>query len=202
MMRIFHLAVVAAAGLVIAGNTAAIAQTSNLIEKQDRVSGYVDLRTGLFHAGGQSAPSPETAVTFKTNAGIISVTITTTISADTAKILPKGYTILCDLNVGTVSDGYTYSEVASAPATVSGDTATCTVNLPYSWTTAVTTGTTYAYGGTYKVTASYAPGGDTQALTDFNVIRQTTGVLYNTTGNVFVFPTTGTTTTFKFDATI
>jgi hypothetical protein len=201
-MRISQLATIAAAGLVLAGGTLAIAQSSTLIEKQDRVNGYVDLRTGMFHAGNQGVASPEAAVTFKTNAGIISVTIITTISADTAKILPKGYTILCDLHVGTVSDGYTYSEVAAAPATVSGDTATCTVNLPYSWTTAVTTGTTYAYGGTYKVTASYAPGGDTQALTDFNVIRQTTGVLYNTTGNVFVFPTTGTTTTFKFDATI
>jgi hypothetical protein len=202
-MRLSKLVAVAAAGIVLAGTAAAIAQSSNLIEKHDRVNGYVDPRTGVFHQDSQIAATPEaSALTFKTNAGIISVTITTTISADTAKILPKGYTILCDLNVATVSDGYTYSEVAAAPATVSGETATCTVNLPYSWTTPVVTGTTYYYGGTYKVTASYAPGGDTQALTDFNVIRQTTGVLYNTTGNVFAFPATGTATAFKLDATI
>jgi hypothetical protein len=202
MMRIFHLATVAAAGLALAGSTLAIAQSSNLVDKQDRVSGYVDLKTGVFHPGNEITATPEAAITFKNNAGTISVTIITTISADTAKVLPKGYTILCDVNVGTVSDGYTYSEVAAAPATVSGETATCTVNLPYSWTTPVVTGASFAFGGSYKVTASYAPGGVTQPLTDFNVIRQTTGPLYNTTGDTFPFPTTGTTTLFKLDATI
>jgi hypothetical protein len=108
------------------------------------------------------------------------VTITTTISADTAKLLTKGSTILCDVDLDGWVDGFGYPEVSAILAKVSGDTATCTVNLPYSWTgPSGGSATSYYFSGAYKVTATYAPGGDTEPLTDYKVIRQVTRPLYH-----------------------
>jgi hypothetical protein len=195
-MRIAHLAAIGATGLAFMVSASLIAQTSNLLEQKDKTYGYVDLKIGQFHPEADIEASPETTVTTKTYTGTIDTTIATTIDST----LPKGTTILCDVDVAALLDGVIFTEVASAPATVSGTKATCTVKLPYSWTgPSGGAATTYTYTGTYKVTASYVPSA-TQPITDFNVIRQTTGYL---TGSVAkAIPTTGTVTTYTFDPVI
>jgi len=203
-MRIFQSVALAVAGFVLGTSALAGAQSTDLTEKHSKVYGYVDLESGQFHPGHEVAATPETTPTLKTLTGVISTTFTIALSADTLKVLPKGYTILCDVDVTASVDGFAYAEVGSAAATVSGDTAKCTVNVPYIWVgPTTTTASAYNFTGTYKVTASYAPGGATQALTDFNVIRQTTGVLGAEKGTVETFiPASGTTTSFAVEPTI
>jgi hypothetical protein len=197
----------ALAGLTLMTGAAAYAQTQStgpIDQSTNRVYGYVDLRTGAFHPGrSQADATPDSTVTLKTFTGTIEAKITITISSATAAKMPKGSTILCDLQSESFVDGSDYEEVAAAAATISGDTATCTVNLPYSWT-GNSAGTTSAYyfEGSYKITATYAPSA-TQPLTDYNIIRQTTGPL-ETSGAVTAIPipASGTTTSFSIDATI
>jgi hypothetical protein len=198
-MRISQLAAIALAGIALAGSAMSVAQSSNLIDRSEKVNGYVDLKTGLFHPATERAANPETTPTFKTFASTVEVVITATINAATAKEMPKGSTIICDVNLNGYAYDFVYSEVAASPATISGDTATCTVNVPYNWT-GETGGPAadYYFNGTYKLTASYAPGGATQPLTDFNVIRQTTGILHSSTG-IVNFPLPATSTTIKID---
>jgi hypothetical protein len=57
-MRISQLAAVAAAGILLAGSTVAICQSSDVTDRRFKLNGYVDLRTGLFHPGTQSGPIP------------------------------------------------------------------------------------------------------------------------------------------------
>jgi hypothetical protein len=196
----------ALAGFTLITGAAALAQSTStdpIDHGNNRVYGYVDLRTGAFHPGrSQADATPEATVTLKTFTGTIEAKITITISAATAAKMPKGSTILCDLQGTAFVDGSDYEEVAASSATISGDTATCTVNLPYSWTgNSAGTSSSYYFDGTYKVTASYAPSA-TQPLTDFNVIRQTTGPLMKSGTSVIPIPADGTTTLFTVDATI
>jgi hypothetical protein len=200
-MRISKFAAFAAVGLALAGSALAVAQSSGLTDRKDRVNGYVDLKTGAFHP--QTAASPNTGLTLQGFYGGIDVSISTAISADTLNALPKGYTILCDLSVNAYLNGLGYTEVASAPATVNGEVASCNVKMPYFWTgVGGGTASQYYFDGSYKITVTYAPGGDTQPLTDANVIRQTTGSLYSTSGTSFPLPASGGTTSFKLDARI
>jgi hypothetical protein len=195
-MRIAHLAAIGATGLAFMVSASVIAQTSNLLQQKDKAYGYVDLKTGQFHAEADFEASPEATVTTKTYTGTIDTTIVTTIDST----LTKGTTILCDVELTATLDGALFTEVASAPATISGTKATCTVKLPYSWTgPSGGAATAYTYSGTYKVTASYVPSA-TQPITDFNVIRQTTGLL--TGVGVKAIPSTGTVTTYTFDPVI
>jgi len=201
-MRILQLATLGVAGLALIAGASAIAQSSNLLEqpdkqdKQDKAYGYVDLKTGQFHPNLAAESSPEVTVVQKTLTGTINTVITTTIEST----LPKGTTILCDVDVTALFDGLILTEVASAPATISGTKATCTVKLPYSWTgPSGGAATSYVFGGTYKVTAT-SVSAVTQAITDFNVVRQTTG---NLTGKSSLeIPATGTVTNLAFDLVI
>lgn len=195
-MRILQLAALGAAGLALCTGASAIAQSSNLLEQQDKAYGYVDLKTGQFHPNLTAEASPEATVVTKTLTGTINTVITTTIEST----LPKGATILCDVNVTALFDGLIYTEVASAPATISGTKATCTVKLPYSWTgPSGGAATTYVFGGTYKVTATSVPS-VTQAITDFNVIRQTGSNLTGTSSKEI--PASGTVTSLAIEAVI
>jgi hypothetical protein len=201
-MRILQLATLGVAGLALLTGASAIAQSSNLLDQQgkqdqqDKFYGYVDLKTGQFHPTLAAEASPEATVAQKTLTGTINTVITTTIEST----LPKGTTILCDVDVTTTFDGVIHTEVASAPATISGTKATCTVKLPYSWTgPSGGAASSYVYGGTYKVTATSVPS-VTQPITDYNVLRQTTGNLTGATG--LVIPASGTVTTFDFETVI
>jgi hypothetical protein len=201
-MRISHSIAIAVAGIALAGSAMAVAQSANLINKPDRINGYVDLKTGMFHPLPQVSATPETTPTFVTYSGHIEVVLNTTLAGTTLNSLPKGYTILCDVNLTGYVNDLVYEEVGASPATVSGNVASCTVNIPISWK-GESGGSGYYFNGSYKVTASYAPGGATQALTDFNVIRQTTGVLNGAGGVVaFSIPSGGTTTTIALDPVI
>lgn len=199
-MRIAQFALLAVAAIAFAGSPVAQAQTSNVAKPQKPIYGYVDLATLQFHPEVKPAVTPDSGLTLTSYWGTVAVVVTTTISSYTLKNLPAGYSVLCDLNISASAGGFTYLEVAASPATINGDTATCTMYVPYLWTGPSTAG--FTFGGDYKVTASYAPGGDTQPLTDFNVFRQTQGVLYNTTGDTFSVPANGTTTVFHMTATM
>ncbi|MGC1964006.1 MAG: hypothetical protein WA676_14820, partial [Candidatus Sulfotelmatobacter sp.] len=65
--------------------------------------------------------------------------IETTVTITLKTALPKGGTIACTVGADAVSDNETtgaavgYVESATGIATVSGSTATCKVNIPYSW---------------------------------------------------------------------
>jgi hypothetical protein len=201
-MRISHSLAIAVAGFALAGSAMAVAQSANLIDKPEKINGYVDLKTGLFHPLPQVTAAPETTPTFVTYSGHIEVILNTTLAGSTLSSLPKGYTILCDVNLNGYVNNLVYEEVGSSPATVNGNIASCTVNIPISWK-GEAGGSGYYFNGSYKVTASYAPGGATQPLTDFNVIRQTTGVLNGPGGIVaFTIPSGGVTTTIALDPVI
>jgi hypothetical protein len=190
----FQLAAVAAVGIALTASAAARAQSRDS-EPQGKVYGYVDLVTGLFHANPQVAPAPETTGTLVTHTGTVEVTIKTTI--DTT--LPKGAAILCDVTLDANVGGFLPTQVAASAATISGTTATCTVNVPYAFTGP--SGASAVYGGTYKVTASYVAS-STQPLTDFNVIQQVTAPISAGTQTVIVLPADGTVTKYSFAATI
>jgi hypothetical protein len=192
-MRMMPFAAIGALGLALAASSSGMGQTSGDAEHKDRTYGYVDLKTGLFHPAVEAEVSPETTTTLKTYTGTFEATITTTIDST----FPSGSTILCDMTVGGSVDGANYSEIASAPATISGTKATCTIKLPYSWTGPAGGSTAaYAYSATYKVTASHVSS-STQPITDFNVLRQSGGNLLTT--STAAIPATGAVTKFTVD---
>lgn len=190
----------AALGLALCASGTVRAQSADLLGNQEKVYGYVDLKTGTFHQIRSEEAAPET-ITGTTATGTIDVTI----SIKIVSTLPKGTTILCDADVSASSTATTptfleqYSEVAASAATISGSTASCVVKMPYSWVLAPTTSKTISntYQGTYKVTATFVSAA-TQPITDFNVIRQATGIFADTTA----IPATGTTSSFTVSATI
>ena len=196
-MRMISKAILAATvGVLALACTAMFAQAGNLLEHKERTYGYVDLKTGAFHPVPEAEATPEATVTTKTYTGTFEVTIVSTIDST----FPSGSAILCDVTVGVSVDGQSYSEIASAAATISGTKATCTVKLPYSWTgPSGGPSAAYAYTASYKVTASHVSA-STQPITDFNVLRQTSGNLLTT--ETALIPLTGTTTKFTVDAVI
>ena len=196
-MRTLPLAALGIIGVALSFGASTVAQSSNLLESKDKAYGYVDLKTGLFHPEKEPAATPDTAVPPKTFTGTLVTTFAITIDA----ALPKGTTILCDVDTTSNLDGLTYTDVASSPATISGAKATCTVKLAYSWT-GPGGGAPASYdlvGATYKVTATSVPSA-TQPITDFNVIRQANGPIPKAQG--LDLPASGTVTDFTVDATI
>ncbi len=198
-MQRIHLAITAALGVALCASATCRAQSADVAVNQGKVYGYVDLKTGTFHQIVAEEAAPET-ITGTTVTGTLDVTI----SIKIVSTLPKGTTILCDADVSATSSASSpaflenYTEVAASPATISGSTASCVVKMPYSWVVAPTTSKpSNTYQGTYKVTATSVPSA-TQPITDFNVVRQATGIFANTT----VIPSTGTTSSFTVSATI
>ncbi len=95
------------------------------------VPGYYNPKTHTFTARVTRETSPEPAATSKTYTGTIKFTIDTTLKTPVA----AGQELLCSASadVEDAASGAFYEENASEPAVVSGSTATCIVNLPYSW---------------------------------------------------------------------
>jgi hypothetical protein len=205
-MRIFRSVAIAVAGIALAGSAMSVAQSSSVSGKPGRVYGYVDLKTGAFHPGTHAAatPGPSTSPVFKTYSGHIEVTISTTLAGTTYSSLPKGYVILCNVDLEGYVFGFGYTELGASQATVVGNVATCSVNIPVSWTgLAGGAATDYFFSGEYRVTASYPPGGGTQP-NDYIVFRETDGSLYSTTTGIteYPLPSGGATTTIPIDAVI
>jgi hypothetical protein len=119
----------------LAGSSVALAQTTNAAPGR-KVLGFQDSRTGNFHPLGKSidaAVEPDIATTAYT--GTIEVTVTITLKT----ALPTGDKVACNVDAIATSASTTTSanvvidESATAAATVSGSTATCKVNIPFSW---------------------------------------------------------------------
>jgi hypothetical protein len=104
------------------------------------IHGYLDPRSGIFHPFARMTEAdvePQATKTF-TGKFVFNYTITVdaTIAA-TAKIACSASAVVED-NV-TGGSPNIIEEEASALATRSGSTATCTVNIPYSWNLATST---------------------------------------------------------------
>ena len=104
---------------------------SQSIPAVNGIRGYLDPRTGIFHSMPhpdlQDADVPPPAATTGKFVFTFTITVSSTL-ASTAKILCEASASLED----TASLNF-ISETASVIATRSGSTATCTVNIPYSW---------------------------------------------------------------------
>ena len=97
--------------------------------KSSGVFGYMDPKTGLFHSLNRTplAIEPE-AITPTTGKFVFNVTITV------SSALPTTAVIECLVSGGVVGDpAGTFTNTVTVTATRSGNTATCTLNVPYSW---------------------------------------------------------------------
>lgn len=133
-MRKQSIALVAAIALgALGGSAIAHAQTANA-PFQKKVFGFQDSR-GNFHPLGHSVDLSENPAATTTYSGTIEVTVTVTLKT----ALPSGDKVACSVGATAISDSETtganvaYDESATSLATVSGSTATCKVNIPYSW---------------------------------------------------------------------
>lgn len=195
------------AGLALIAGTAAYAQSrsaESIGQNNNRAYGYVDLTTGAFHPGPSPAvATPDVVFIPKNFAGLIAARITITISNETQAQMPLGSTILCGLATNAYVDGLIYNDTATSTATILGNTASCTVNLPYSWHgTSGGPTTAYYFDGSYKITVLNT-GQSTQPITDYNIIRQTSGPLVGVGGITEIsILTSGTADIFPIDATI
>ncbi|MGO9086928.1 MAG: hypothetical protein ACLQBK_17025 [Candidatus Sulfotelmatobacter sp.] len=116
------------------GSVLALAQTATRTPAK-KVFGYQDSKTGTFHPLGKSADlmSPDVATT--TYTGTVEATITITLKT----ALPKGDVIVCSVDATATTEsettfaGVAYDERSASTATVSGSTASCKVNIPFSW---------------------------------------------------------------------
>jgi len=131
-MRIPFIAAVAAFSVAatLAGSVSAFCQSGRSTTHK-KVLGYQDTQTGEFHPLSHVVPEATAPTT-----GTIELAITITLKT----AVPTGGTVLCSTDITASSEDeatatdVAYSEHAYAVATVSGSTATCTVNTPYSWT--------------------------------------------------------------------
>ena len=119
----------------------------------------------------------------------IAITVKSTNLGSDAIICGAG-TVVDDINLTTGMNSGSYIEEASILATRSGSTATCTVNIPYSWG--------LANGSTDNVSLFYTINATTQTVGSFGVPSR---------GNQHFLasikvPANGTTTTTNFAATI
>jgi hypothetical protein len=94
------------------------------------ILGYLDPHTGAFRPVPSATEGPEPAA-LTTYGGTITVTLTITIKSTALT------TFSCTASVSVLDDIQTsprgYNEGATAAATGSGATRTCTLTIPYSW---------------------------------------------------------------------
>ncbi len=133
-MRKHSIALVAVFALMtLGGSILALAQTANRPSAR-KVFGFQDSKTGTFHPLG-TADITDAAAATTTYTGTVEATVTITLKT----ALPTGDKIACTVTADASSDNETagtlfdYGETASSIATVSGSTATCKVNIPFSW---------------------------------------------------------------------
>lgn len=139
-MRILSIATVGVltVGLVAATSVSAFGQ-AEAAKPHKRVFGYQDVETGVFHPVGRATPD----VTAAPLTGEIEVTFTITLKTP----VPTGGSVYCSTSVLASSTSTTtgattdYDESSATLAKVTGATATCTVNTPYSWVIAAASST-------------------------------------------------------------
>jgi hypothetical protein len=154
------------------------------------ILGYLDARTGTFHA---LPPTPadvdEIAAAATTATGKIVTAFTITINST----LPAADKVQCQVTaaLADAGSGNFISESAAVAATRSGTSASCTVTIPYSWTLAT--------AATDRVTLTYSiivPGAGTAATAALPLRISTQSI-----GSIPV-PKTGSTTNETVNATI
>ena len=186
-MRIVFTLAGLALSMATVGTVSSSAQST---EYHRKVFGYQD-QNGVFHAINH--PEPDATVTPTT--GTIELTLTITLKTP----LPKGGVVICGADISATSTNLStamtavYEEQANSLATVSGSTATCTVNVPYEWAIAAAS-TTVEDGltGSYTIEMATATGTlpGLVRLTDSNFLSATK------------IPATGTVSKFTVAATL
>jgi hypothetical protein len=173
-----------------AGSVAASAQSPSVVG-QKRVFGYQDAK-GVFHPLSRSEAPETTTAPFT---GTFELTIAITLKTP----VPSGYAVYCttDLEADATNDDTSvsedYSEIAYSEAKVSGSTASCTVNTPYSWVIVQASSTeTDSITGTYSV--EMVP----TAANAVELGRSTSGTFVNLTK----IPATGATSKYTINATL
>lgn len=152
------------------------------------IRGYLDPLTGVFHAMPHAATSESEPPATSTFGGKFVFNFTITISSSLSTTAKIG----C-LASATLEDTSTLNfiiESAEVVATKSGSTATCTVNIPYSWT--------LGSASTDKVTLTYEIFAPVEASTSSSLPNR---VSEQTIGTISV-PANGATTTETITATI
>ena len=153
--------------------------------KPHGIPGFFDPETGAFKPFQSPTEAIDLAkVTPTTGKFVFSFTVTV---ASTIATTTK---ILCQANA-TVTEATTFftaSEIAAVTATRSGGTATCTVNIPYSWP--LTTASKDIVNLGFSISAGTA--GST--ATAYRISTQTAGTI--------PVPATGSTTSMSFSPTI
>ena len=156
IMRSLSLAAVAAVALGTAVLASIPVSAQSIATPHKKIFGYTD-ESGVFHPAVKAEPD----ATVTPTTGTIQVVIT--VALKTA--LPKGGAVLCgtdltgqSINESTGSDAV-YEEEAFVVATVSGATASCTVNVPYEWTIPPASSTVIdSLNGSYTVEMTTAAG--------------------------------------------
>jgi hypothetical protein len=179
-----------AVGVVLATTALpSIAQQSNSIE----IPGYLNPKTGAFRPKPATA-TPDATAKYTTYTGTFEFEFTITVESK----IPSGQEIDCEATSELVdiptsgSFENVISEQASAIATVKGDTATCTVKIPYSWS--------LASGAEDSVSLTYA-----LAIVPTSITNETDAVPVRRSSQYLApitVPKTGTTTTKIIEATI
>ena len=151
------------------------------------VFGYMNPKTGVFHSLSRPALSADAAAAIVPSTGTFVFSVTIAVSS----ALPTTATIGCSVFGGvedTTSGGY--ENDASTTAKRAGNTATCTLTLPYSWDLANAAKDTVEFD--LEVSASSGTiGSDDYYTEDFVAPAVTSKV-----------PSNGTTTTEKISTTI
>jgi hypothetical protein len=95
-----------------------------------RTFGYIDGKTGIFHPLNRTPLSAEAAAAITPTTGTFVFNVTITVSS----ALPTTSVITCSI-FGGVDDTETgdFSNFVETTATRKGNTATCTVTVPYEW---------------------------------------------------------------------
>ncbi|MGA2809275.1 MAG: hypothetical protein ABSE87_14185 [Terracidiphilus sp.] len=200
-MRLFPIPTLASItlGIALAGSASAAAQSPQTGTQHTRIFGYQDPQTGAFHPLAHTVPLVTTAPT----TGKYEVTFDITIDST----FPKGATLLCnvDLIESSVTESTTptvieYGETASSSMAVSGSTATCTVNLPYSWAIPASTAkapVVSTVSGSYSVFV-FSSSSTTITSATLEGLRSVSSTLPIPT----TVPKSGATTTATVDATL
>jgi len=194
-MRVIPKAMVGALALSVALCGSVLASAQNETQHK-KIVGYQDAETGQFHPLDKEVPE---ATTTAPTTGEYEVTFTITLKS----AVPTGGTVLCgttiivtaeSLSTGAASE---YTENSYAVAKVSGTTATCTVNTPYSWLLPAASSTTEVLiGGDY--TLSILPASST-TLTLATLEGRSSSSSFLSAKAV---PATGTTTKLSVSATL
>lgn len=149
-MRVIPLLALSVLTLGLTPAATAHAQSTSTSTPHKKVLGYQDPETGTFQPLVRVLPDTSTSPTTGT------VELTLTISLKTA--LPKGGTVVCEASLSAVSENLSnftiidWDEEGYSVATVSGSTATCTVNVPYSWVIPANSSTvSNTFSGDYMV---------------------------------------------------